>query len=377
MAQKSSQPKIALIGPVLPFRGGIAQYTTQLHRALGKYAEVQTISFKRLYPEWLYPGSGKVNPDPGEPREPGVEYLIDVYNPLTLRRATNKIIHQGCELVIMDWWTLFWWPGLAYMARRLRKKGIKTAFLCHNLFNHKTGGFMGLVDKLMYGASKWMLRQAGAYIVQSSEQRELLHQINPDAELLQRIHPILTIFPAPDKKMAPRGRLELLFFGLIRPYKGLDLLLAAAGQLQDKELYLTIVGEPWDKKVLQAQIAAAKIPNLETRLSYVSDQEAANYVSRADALVLPYRAATGSGVVALAYHYGKPIIATRVGGLQDAVIDGQTGVLVQPNSAEALAAVITKLDRQQLAAMRPNIEAFCQKNSWDAMAEALSKFARQ
>jgi glycosyltransferase involved in cell wall biosynthesis len=372
----ADKPKIAVIGPVLPFRGGIAQYTTMVHRSLQEVADVQTISFKRLYPGWLYPGEGNISIGSDDPREPGVDYLIDVYNPLTLRKATNKIIKQGADLVIIDWWTLFWWPGISYMARRLRKHGIKTMFLCHNLFNHKTGGLMGLADKVMYSASVAMLKQADAYLVQSNEQRAQLEEIKPGAEVVQRMHPIYTMFPAPKQPLPKRGKLELLFFGLIRPYKGLDILLDAAAKLQDKDLYITVVGEPWgDKDALVKQIEEARIPNLETHLKYVDDQEAADFMARADAVVQPYRSATGSGVVALAYHYNKPVIATKVGGLKEAVLDDKTGFLVEPNSPEALAEAIQNTSREELAAMGPAIEKFCAENSWEAMAKVLADFA--
>ena len=363
--------KIALIGPVTPFQSGVALYTTNLHEALQEVADVQTISFKRQYPMWLYPGKTDKVVDPENHLTADVDYSIDVYNPLTWRKTADAIIAKGCDLAILDWWTIFWQPGFSYIAHRLRKHGIKTAFLCHNLYDHDAGG---IKRKL----SEKMLKQANAYILQSSEQEEMLRGLKPAADFMRRIHPIQLVPPAASTEVTKRGRLELLFFGLIRPYKGLDVLLDAMRELKDQDVYLSVVGEPWMKNdVVQQMLDDAGSSNIESRLEYVSNAEAAKYFSRADAVVLPYKSATGSGVVALAYSYGKPVLATSVGGLNDAVIESKTGWLVPPNSPEKLAEAIKKLDRKQLAAMKPDIEKFCAENSWAAMAKAICEFANK
>ncbi len=212
--------------------------------------------------------------------------------------------------------------------------------------------------------------------LQSSEQVEFIKELRPEAPILKRIHPIYAQFPAPDKKLAKRGKLELLFFGFIRPYKGLDILLEALDLLGDDDIHLTIVGEQWGKPD-ELNEAIDRMENVEAHLEYVSDQEAANYFARADVVVLPYRAATGSGVVTLAYNYGKPVLATNVGGLKDAVADAKTGWLVEPDSPRALADRIKKIKRKDLAGMKPAIKKFCKDNSWDAMADAIREFARK
>jgi glycosyltransferase involved in cell wall biosynthesis len=346
------KPQVALVGPTLPYHTGIAQYTSQLYDALGKVTEVQAYSFRRQYPGWLYPGKSGYKLTADLPPEPGINYTIDVYNPLSWRRTAEQIIASGCQVAILDWWTLFWQPGFTYVARRLKRKGVKVIFLCHNLFNHKTGGVMGAVDSIMGGAAEWMLRQADGYIVQSSEKKTQLEAFKPSADILFRLHPIYDRFPAPSQHLPKRGKLELLFFGLVRPYKGLDILLEALGRLQDRDVYLTIAGEPWgDLEALKKQIDDAKLPNLELHLEYVSDKDAANYFDRADVVVAPYRSATGSGVVAVAYHYRKPVIATAVGGLKDVIEDGKTGRLVAPEDSSALAEAIRTFTRAEAAAM--------------------------
>jgi glycosyltransferase involved in cell wall biosynthesis len=363
------KPSLALVGPISPWRGGIAQYTTQLHEALEKQTEVRTLSFKKMYPKLLYPGKSNVEPGMEGFRMPAVNYKLNIYSPLSWRKAANTIINSGCEVAILTWWTLIWQPGLAYMARRLRRHGVKVIFLCHNLFDHDA---KGLKRKL----SENLLSQADAYIVHATEEKAMLASIRPTAPVLQRILPVYGRFPEPIKKLKKRGRLELLFFGFIRPYKGLDVLVEALAKLRDEEIYLTVVGEAWgDVDALRQRLQGLGAPNIELRFEYVDEQEAANYFARADVVVLPYRSATGSAVLSLAYHYRKPVLATRVGGLPDGVIEGKTGWLVPPNNPKALASALTNISRKQAIALTRGIEVFCKNNSWEAFAEALLHFA--
>jgi glycosyltransferase involved in cell wall biosynthesis len=257
------------------------------------------------------------------------------------------------------------------MAWRLRRKGIKTAFLCHNLFDHDSRGITRSI-------SEALLKQADAYILHASDQIPTVRQISPSARILQRIHPIYDQFPKVKDALEKRGKLELLFFGFIRPYKGLDLLVRALSSLHNEDIYLSVVGEPWeDKKKLENDIrTSAGLAKVDLRLQFVDEGEAARYFARADVVVLPYRSATGSGVVTLAYNYGKPVLATRVGGLADAVKDGATGWLIEPDSVDALAKVIEGITRRKAESMKQSIALFCKDNSWSAMAEGICILAR-
>lgn len=382
--------KIAFIGPIAPYRGGIAHYTAELFRALPAYCDVHMFSFKRLYPMWLYPGKSDKEPSAADAWLRDVSYTIDIYNPLTLRGTADVIIHEGCEVAIISWWTLIWQPGLAVIARQLRRHGVKVIYLCHNLTDHddgtkKNGGKTpaGLKTRLAHSVAgtlknytKKLLTQADGYIVHAAAARDVIKALKPDAAILQRLHPIYGKFPAADTQLPKRGRLELLFFGLVRPYKGLDLLVRALAGLQDKDVYLTVAGEAWgDVAALRQQLEAMAAPNVELHLEYIDAQTAANYFTRADVVVLPYRSATGSGVLADAYHYGCPVLATRVGGLPESIVEGNTGWVVDPDSPEALAKAIAGIRREQLPAMAGSIEAFCAENSWDAMAKEICDLA--
>jgi glycosyltransferase involved in cell wall biosynthesis len=160
--------------------------------------------------------------------------------------------------------------------------------------------------------------------------------------------------------------LELLFFGFIRPYKGLDVLLDAMRIAADPSIHLTVVGEHWgDASALED--AAAALDNVELELRYMSDEDAAERFQRADFVVLPYTSATPSAVASLAYHYDTPIIASRVNGLSEVIVDGETGILVAPNDAAALADAIRNASREQAERMAGEVAAYKRTRGWDSL----------
>lgn len=359
-------PKLALLGPISPpFRGGIAQYTDNLRKELVSRCELKTVSFKRLYPAWLYPGASDREPGMERARQADILYTLDALNPRTLWIAARDIANARCDLAIINWWTLFWAPGFAWMAKLLRARGVTVAFLCHNLFDHDSG-----VLKRML--AKRFLSQADAYLVHSSEQAETLKQMFPAKAIRMHPHPTYDNYPSPAKILPKRGRLELLFFGFIRPYKGLDSLIDALALLADHDVYLTVVGEPWYRpEELQEQVRRSGAPNVELHLGYVDAYAAADYFARADLVVLPYRKATGSGVAAMAYHYDKPVLATRVGGFPDIIEDGRTGFLVDPDSPHQLATTIRTLDRDTLAPLVVQVRDYKNRFTWSSLADIL------
>ena len=169
-----------------------------------------------------------------------------------------------------------------------------------------------------------------------------------------------------------RGSLDLLFYGFVRPYKGLDLLVEAMALTAD-DVYLTIAGEFWDgERQIRERISALGLGSrVELRPRYHSEEETAELFARCDVVALPYRSATGSGVVPIAYHYNKPVIVSRVGGLPDVVHEGETGRLVEPGDVEALAAAIKSMTRTEAESMIPAIQAMKSSMTWSSLAAAL------
>lgn len=365
----SQKKNIVLVGPLRPFRGGVAQYNEQLARNISDYCKLSRVSFKRLYPAFLYPG--KSDKEPGAQAQ-GSQYanIIDAYWPPSLKKAASFIIQQKPDIVIVTWWTLFWQPGLAYLAQKLRKNGIKVVYICHNVFDHDA-------SKTVQFLSKRFLAYADGYIVHSSDEKKRLKYLYPGAKVLNtNTLPVSTDFPKAEGCLSKRGKLELLFFGFIRPYKGLDVLLDAMSRLTNEhEVYLTIVGEIWgDKEAIKQKVIALGGEYVELHDEYVSSEQAAEYFSRADVVVLPYKSATGSAVAAQAFFYGKPILGTSVSGIRDVVKEGRTGWLVNPNSSEELADTITKLTRANTTKTKPHIQEFNKNHSWAATAKLYVDF---
>ncbi|TGM11969.1 glycosyltransferase [Leptospira selangorensis] len=366
----SNIKKVALLGPIAPYRGGIAQYTTFLKRALSEVCNLQTISFKRQYPKFLYPGESDIDPF-SNGRDPEVNYLLDALNPFSLIKAANHIIKSEADLAILTWWTLFWAPGFAIIAFLVRRKKIPVIFLCHNLADH---GAKGLKKTII----EFLLSSADGYIVHSNEHKDFLKSNYPEKPVLKIHIPSYEEFPEPKGLLRKRGRLELLFFGFIRPYKGLDILMQALSKLDDPEVYLTVAGETWeDKDFLYNLVKNLHLKNVELHLSYTKEEELAEFFGRADVAILPYRSASGSAVAAVAYRYDCPIIATRVGGLVDIVLDGETGYLVEPESSTSIAEKLKNLSRKDLAHMKGAIRNFKKELTWESVAEKIIKFERE
>lgn len=366
MTAEKQNNRSALIGPLLPYRGGIAQHTTQLHRELNTHTELLTISFSRQYPKWLFPGESDRDPEYQGHKEAGVEYLIDSINPLTWRKAVKQITAYGARTVFIPWWTVFWTPCFGYIARALRRRGVEVVFFCHNVIEHESAFWKQWATRLV-------LRQGSRFVVHTRVDAENLKRLLPDANVAVQAHPIYDQFPAAENSLQKRANLELLFYGFVRPYKGLTTLVDAMGILQGKAIRLTVAGEFWEgRKEIETRVVELNLEDqVDIQDRYHSEQETAELFARADIVVLPYLSATGSGVVPIAYHYSKPVIVTRVGGLPDVVEDGKTGFLVPAGDAEALAEVISSLSRESCQVMQPDIIRIKNSFTWEKMAEVL------
>jgi glycosyltransferase involved in cell wall biosynthesis len=183
--------------------------------------------------------------------------------------------------------------------------------------------------------------------------------------------PLFQNFP-PSKKLLPRrSRLELLFFGFVRSYKGVDLLLEAMHFLRDRDIFLTIAGEWWinernSKEFIEKKKLSTKI---EIANRYLKAEEVSAYFCRADVIVLPYRDASGTGVIPLAYHYGKPVIATNVGGLPELVDDKISGFLIPPRDSRALAGAIEKFLNRDLNYMKEAAKKKVKQMNFQGLAD--------
>jgi glycosyltransferase involved in cell wall biosynthesis len=361
-----------IVGPVAPFRGGIAQHTMMLSRALTAVADVLVLSYVRQYPRWLYPGKSDIDVTASRMTEPACRYIIDSLNPWTWKRAVGEIVAFRADAVIIPWWSAFWAPCTAYLSRRLASAGIPVHFYCHNVAGHGTAARMRTLVK-------FALRAGSGFLVQSEAERQQLQNWLPSARVAVSPHPVYSQFPEPSGILPRRAALELLFFGFVRPYKGLDVLLQALARDHNRDVILTVAGEFWESRTRIRKLIAelGLTDKVDVIDRYVGEEEAAGLFARADALVMPYRSATGSGVLGLAYRYGKPVIASDVSGLAELVRGGETGFLVQPGSVEALADAIDRISAERARAMNSAIVAFARHLTWDALAATMMQQVRQ
>ncbi|MCZ2126847.1 MAG: glycosyltransferase [Anaerolineales bacterium] len=359
--------KITLIGPVYPYRGGIAHYTTSLALALRQAEhDVRIISFKRQYPSFLYPG--KTDKDPSKnPIHINAEYLLDPLYPWTWQHTARSILSDTPDLIIIQWWVTFW--GMAFGALlRLLRSPIKTAYLIHNVLPHENQ----IWDRSL---ARFALKPASSFIVQAVSQQERLLELLPNAEVHFCEHPVYGRFSEQTlSKAEARAQLNLpldapvfLFFGVVRPYKGLDYLLKALAKT-DGTIQLIIAGEFWeDVSVYKEQIKRLGLSGRILLINqYIPDEQAHLVFSAADALVAPYVGGTQSGVVERANGYGLPIILTDaiVNESEDLLINAQ---VVPAKNEDALAAAINKVAKTP----RPAPPQSRAKDDWRRMVKTI------
>lgn len=303
---------VTLIGPVYPYRGGIAHYNASLAQALADAGHsVRLISFRRQYPTRLYPGESDKDPS-SEPIRFPAEYQLDPLYPWTWLHAARTIRRQPTDLVVFHWWTTFWAPAYTSLAWLIRRK-VKVAYLIHNVFPHEAKAW----DRWM---ARTTLNQGQAFIVQAPHERERLSKLIPTSSQvfvspLPAFHPFskqpLSKVQARQLLGLPEDQPMLLFFGIVRPYKGLKYLIEALASVQ-KPVHLIVAGEFWeDVTVYQQQIESRALSQKLTLLNrYIPNEEAHRLFSAADGLVAPYVGGTQSGAAGLALGYGLPMIIT-------------------------------------------------------------------
>ncbi len=372
--------KICLIGPTHPFRGGISHYTTLLFRHLRKRHDTLFVSFIRQYPNWLFPGRTDIDPSQSHIHEPGIQKALDSMNPLTWIRSACIIIKHRPDLVIIPWWVSFWTPQFWTISSIIKRfTDAKIIFLCHNVVEHESKW----LDKLL---TRVVLKKGDGFIVHSNEDLSNLKAIMPHALVQKTYHPTYDVFNMKDydeTKIRNRYKItgkSLLFFGFVRPYKGLKYMIQALPEiLKTHDVTLMVVGEFWkDKKEYLSQIQALDLENKVVIVDdYISNEDVGDFFCAADLVVQPYTSGTGSGVVQTAFAFTVPVIATRVGCLPEVIDHGRTGFLVEPESAEEISrAVVNYLNLPGKDPLKENIINENYRFSWDRMVNVIEDLSK-
>jgi glycosyltransferase involved in cell wall biosynthesis len=372
--------KIVFLSTFYPFRGGIAQFSAHLYREAEKKHEVEAVTFTRQYPKLLFPGKTQlVSSDDTADKIPSKRWL-DSINPFTYISTARKIRNLQPDLIISRYWMSFFAASFGWILSHQEKKTKRIAIL-DNVIPHERRFFDDAFNR-------YFLSKNDGFIVMSEQvQKDLLYYL-PKAKHILIQHPIYNHFgeKLPKEKALSNLGLQdyatkkvLLFFGIIRDYKGLDLLLNALAFLDDTYILL-VAGEVYGSFDKYETIIKEKKLNKKVKLfnRYIDDAEVTNFFSAADVCVLPYRSATQSGITNIAYHFEVPVISTNVGGLAETIHHGRTGLIADEVNEKALVKQIKNFyEVYNPTEFAQNINYSNKENSWENFVNKMLAFAEE
>jgi glycosyltransferase involved in cell wall biosynthesis len=344
-------PRAFLVGPVFPYRAGIAFCTTRLAREL----QCDVISFKRQFPKFLYPGGDDV--DPTLPRA-DARFLLDIVNPLTWLRTALLLRRERPDAVILVWWIWVWaLPYLTLLA--FLPKSTRVVLQCHNIGDKEPAAWKRFLTNRV-------LRRGDALVVHArSEAADAARRTTrPIVTTFLPVHELGGAIPSREearRQLGLSGNVAL-FFGHVRPFKGLDIALRAWRLLQT-DATLVVAGEAWWKGEAEYRELARGLANVRFELRFIPDAEIATYFAACDVVLAPYRIEAQSGVALTAFHFARPVIATNVGGFPEIL---EADMLVPPENPTALArAVDAFFARGDREALERRAAEAARKYSWE------------
>ena len=365
--------KIILLGPAHPYRGGLASIMETMAREWqSRGHEVRIYTFTVQYPSLLFPGKTQYVTTPA-PEDLHIERVMNTVNPLNWVSLGLRLKRERPDMVVMKYWTPFMAPCFGTIARIARTNGV-TKFVCqidnvepheHHIIDRPCNHYyLGAVDGFVY-MSEQVHGELKAYT---------------SAPALFSPHPMFENFGRAVERDEACRRIGLdveqrytLFFGLIRDYKGLDLLLRAWAKWMPEGRKLLIAGEFYASR--EKYISLIEELGLREKVvlhdRFIADEDVRYYFSAADALVLPYRTATQSGVTQIAYNFSLPMIVTRVGGLPEIVPDGRVGLVCEPTAESIKDALEQLYEGDTLQRLKENFAQERKRFSWAAMCDKL------
>ena len=369
--------KVVIIGPAHPLRGGIADFNEALCQGfLDAGIQANLYSFSFQYPSFLFPGTSQFTKDEA-PKQLDIHSTIHSLNPLSWRSTAKKIIAEKPDFVLVRYWLPFMAPALGRICRRIRKQGIKVIAITDNVIPHeKRPG-----DKQL---TRYFLNSCDGYVAMSKSVMEEVKSFIPDASAIFLPHPIYNIFGEAVTKAEARKKFSLeskqkviLFFGFIRAYKGLDLLLEAMAdeKLRQMDVKLIVAGEFYDDQRLYTDLVDKL--NLKGRVifhsAYIPKEEVKYYFCASDMVVQPYRSATQSGITQIAYHFERPMLVTRVGGLPEIVHDGVVGYVTGIDPASISEAINKFYTLNKEEEFTRNVKSEKERFTWKAFIQGIIK----
>ena len=374
--------KITLLSTAYPYRGGIAVFTERLARAFQTEKDDVNIStFSLQYPNFLFPGKSQYSSSE-KPQDLAIEREVNSINPINWIRIGLKLKKQRPDILILKYWIPFLSPCLGTISRIVRSnKHTKTIVVIDNLIPHEKR----FGDHLL---NSYFVNSVDGFVAMSKSVFNELSQFDADKKKVLGVHPLYDNFGKAKNKEEAIENLGLdknykymLFFGIIRKYKGLDILLEAFAdnRLKNQNLKLIVAGEfyedakPYHDLIKQYNLADSVI--LATK--FIPDEQVADYFCTADIIVQPYKHATQSGVTQIAYHFEKPMLVTNVGGLNEIVPHDKAGYVCEPNANDVANHLVDFFSKNKEALFIEGVKEEKSKYSWDKMIENIKYLHRQ
>ncbi|MGB5530382.1 MAG: glycosyltransferase [Ignavibacteriaceae bacterium] len=373
--------KIILIGPAYPYRGGNALFITHTYEALNNNFNVKIFNYKLLYPSFLFPGTTQFDKSKGQVFQVPNERVINSINPFNWIKAAKLIKKENADLVVFDWWHPFFGfchGAISFLIRKTYKN--KILFITENVVSHEANA----IDKFL---TRFGLKFASKFLVLSGIVEKEVQQYSRGKKVYRSELPVYDCYKPIEWCNINKIKYELgfekdaivlLFFGYVRKYKGLDILIEAFPKILAKnpEAGLLIVGEFYnDPKEYSEIIKKLRIEEKVKLINqFVPNEDVAKYYQVSEVVILPYRSATQSGILNVAYGFYKPVIVTDVGGLAEFVDEGKTGFVVKPNSPDAIAEGVNNfLELRAKTDFTFYIQARNRKNSFNNLPEVFEE----
>lgn len=368
--------KIFVIGPAWPLRGGLATFDELFCRSLIKEGhDAQIISYSLQYPNFLFPGSTQYDQSGIAPEGIKIHTLINSVNPLNWLRVARFIKKEKPDFVVVRYWIPFMGPALGTICKRISRAGVKVIAITDNVIPHeKRAGDTAFTH--------YFIRQCNGFVTMSKAVLQDLQKFTASAHKKFLLHPLYTAFGQKVEKQEARKKLgvapderTILFFGLIRHYKGLDLLLEAMAdeRIRQMRIKLLVAGEFYEDKKPYLEIIERH--RLQDRIvlfdTFIPNEEVKYYFSAADLLTLPYRSATQSGVTQVAFQFEKPTLVTNVGGLSEIIPHNKCGYVVDPDPKAIADAVVDYFAGNRETVMSLAMREEKKKYDWSIFADEI------
>lgn len=369
--------KIVIVGSAYPLRGGLASFNERIAREFQNEGdEVVIYTFSLQYPDFLFPGKTQYSSDPA-PEDLNIKVMLNSINPISWWKVGRAIKREKPDLIISKFWLPFMGPALGSVLRFAKSAKTRVVSIIDNIIPHEKR----IGDKML---ANYFVGAVDAFIVMSRSVEQDMRLFTTTKPVSYIPHPIYDNYGEIVEKSEALSYLGLddqynyiLFFGFIRDYKGLDLLLSAMvdGRIRQKPIRLIVAGEYYanEEKYTQLIDALGIAEQLVLRTDFIPNSEVRYYFGAADAVVQPYKTATQSGISQLAYHFEKPMIVTKVGGLPEIVEHGVAGYVVDVDPQPIADAIIDFYENDKEAILKAGVSAAKARFSWSSMTQAVKK----